>query len=45
MVQREGFTEEARRRVDLLCVDAARVFIKAAKEAKINQQDKKKAAA
>lgn len=45
MIQREGLTEEARRRVGLSCVDTARVFIKAAKEAKINQQDKKKAAA
>jgi hypothetical protein len=40
-----AFTVEARRRVGLLCVNAARVFIKAAKQAKINQRDKKKAVA
>lgn len=39
-----AFTEEARR-VGLLYVNAARVFIKAAKQAKANQQNKKKVVA
>jgi hypothetical protein len=39
------FTKKATRRFSFTCVNTARAFANAAKETKINQQDKRKAAA